>query len=199
MMDKKLLPKNFFRDNPLDEMSAPLLAHFSITTGFNEKLQEAMWEILEGDLDPKRKAVIKEEQEKISRLETGEEVVKFIRSGYDVVNRELLCKKVLTMQAEVMPPLLRRFKTSFQDSVTETAVYILGHADQEYVDQLIEMYSEIRSPYAQSMACVSLGVQEREDVLPLMLREYERFKREYPDESYCQGPLLAIYILYEMV
>ena len=195
-MDKKLLPKNFFRDNPLDKMSAPLIAHFSMTAGFNEKLQNAMWEILEGDLDPERKANIKEEQEKISRLETGEEVVKFIRSDYDIVNRELLCKKVLTMQAEVMPPLLRRFKTSFQDSVTETAVYILGHAEQEYVDQLIEMYSEIRSPYAQSMACVALGVQEREDVLPLLLREYERLKREYPEESYCQGPLLAIYILY---
>lgn len=195
-MDKKLLPKNFFRDNPLDKMSAPLMAYFSMTAGFNEKLQNTLWNILEGDLDPERKTRIKEEQEKISRLETGEDIVKFIRNDYDVVNRDRLCKKALTMQAEVMPPLLRRFKTSLQESVTETAVYILGHAEQEYVDQLIGMYSEIRSPYAQSMACVALGVQEREDVLPLLLREYERFKREYPEESYCQGPLLAIYILY---
>ena len=36
-MDKKLLPKNFFKDNPLDKMSAPLIAHFSMTAGFNEK------------------------------------------------------------------------------------------------------------------------------------------------------------------
>ena len=195
-MDKKLLPKNFFRDNPLDKMSPPLIAHFSMTAGFNEELQNAMWEILEGELDPKRKTLIKEEQETISRLETGEDVVKFIRNDCDVVNRDRLCKKALTMQAEVMPPLLRRFKTSFQDSVTETAVYILGYADREYVDQLISMYPEIRSPYAQSMACVALGVQEREDALPLLLREYERLRREYPKESYCQGPLLAIYILY---
>lgn len=194
-MNKKLLPKNFFRDNPLDEISAPKVAYFSMTAGFNEKLQNAMWDILEGDLDPKRKAIIEEEKKKISRLETGEEVVKFIRSGYDIVNRELLCKKILSMQSEVMPPLLRRFKTSLQDSVTETTVYILGHAERDYVDQLIEMYPEIRSPYAQSMVCVALSVQEREDVLPLLLREYERFKREYPKESYCQGPLLAIYIL----
>lgn len=195
-MDKKLLPKNFFRDNPLDKMSAPLVAHFSMTAGFNEKLQAAMWDILEGELDPERKAKIKAEQEEIPRLETGEAVVKFIRNDYDVVNRDRLCKKALTMQAEVVPPLLRRFKTSLQDSVTETTVYILSYADWEYVDQLIAMYPEIRSPYAQSMACVALGVQEREDTLPLLLREYERFKREYPEESYCQGPLLAIYILY---
>lgn len=194
-MDKGLLPKNFFRDHPLDEMSAPLIAHFSMTAGFQENLQAAMREVLEGELEPARKAKIREEQEQISRLETGEEAVKFIRSGYDIVNRDLLCKKLLAMQAEVMPPLLRRFRTSLQDSVTETAVYILGHAEREYVDQLIAMYPEIRSPYAQGMACVALGVQEREDALPLLLREYERLKREYPEESYCQGPLLAIYIL----
>lgn len=195
-MDKKLLPKNFFKDNPLDKMSAPLIAHFSMTAGFNEKLQNAMWDILEGRIEPERKARIEEEKAEIARLKTGEEVVKFIRSDYDIANRELLCKKVLTMQAEVLPSLLRRFQTSFQDSVTETAVYILGHAEREYVDQLIEMYPEIRNPYAQSMACVALGVQEREDTLPLLLREYERLKRQYPEESYCQGPLLAIYILY---
>lgn len=195
-MDKKLLPRNFFRDNPLDKMSAPLIAHFSMTAGFNEKLQNAIWDILEGEIEPERKARIEEEKAEIARLETGDAIVKFIRNDYDIANRETLCKKILTMQAEVLPPLLRRFQTSFQDSVTETTVYILGHAEREYVDQLIEMYPEIRNPYAQSMACVALGVQERKDTLPLLLREYERLKRQYPEESYCQGPLLAIYILY---
>ena len=195
-MDKKLLPKKFFKDNPLDKMSAPLIAHFSMTAGFNEKLQNAIWDILEGEIEPERKARIEEEKAEIARLETGDAIVKFIRNDYDIANRETLCKKILTMQAEVLPPLLRRFQTSFQDSVTETTVYILGHAEREYVDQLIEMYPEIRNPYAQSMACVALGVQEREDTLPLLLREYERLKRQYPEESYCQGPLLAIYILY---
>ena len=195
-MDKKLLPRNFFRDNPLDKMSAPLIAHFSMTAGFDEKLQNAIWDILEGEIEPERKARIEEEKAEIARLETGDAIVKFIRNDYDIANRETLCKKILTMQAEGLPPLLRRFQTSFQDSVTETTVYILGHAEREYVDQLIEMYPEIRNPYAQSMACVALGVQEREDTLPLLLREYERLKRQYPEESYCQGPLLAIYILY---
>ena len=196
MMNTELLPKNFFRDNTLDEMSVPLFAQFFMTAYFDDKVHNAISESLEGIMDPERKAKIKEEQEKISRLETGEEVVKFIRGDYDVLNQTLLCKKALTMQAEVMPPLLRRFKTSLQDRVTEVTVYILGHAEREYVDQLIEMYSEIRSPYAQSMACLALGVQKREDTLPFLLREYERFKREYPAKRYCQGPLLAIYILH---
>ena len=145
-MDKKLLPRNFFRDNPLDKMSAPLIAHFSMTAGFDEKLQNAIWDILEGEIEPERKARIEEEKAEIARLETGDAIVKFIRNDYDIANRETLCKKILTMQAEVLPPLLRRFQTSFQDSVTETTVYILGHAEREYVDQLIEMYPEIRNP-----------------------------------------------------
>ena len=82
-------------------------------------------------------------------------------SGADILSSGLSRKKFLgnsflsislTMQAEVLPPLLRRFQTSFQDSVTETTVYILGHAEREYVDQLIEMYPEIRNPYAQSIS-----------------------------------------------
>ena len=92
--------------------------------------------------------------------------------------------------------MLRRLRTSFQEKFVETAVYTLAHAEQAYVDQLIEMYSEIRNPYAQSMACLVFGVQEREDTVELLLREYERLKKDYPEESYCQGPLLAIYILY---
>ena len=195
-MDKKLLPKNFFKNNPLDQMSTPQIAYFSMTAGFDDRLQNAMWDILEGDLDPERKAQIEAEKAEIARLETGDEVVKFIRSDYDIVNRETLCKKALTMQAEVIPPLLRRFKTSFQDGLVETAVYILSHAEQTYVDQLMELYPEIRNPYAQSMACLVFGVQERKDALPLLLDEYQRMKMEDSEGKLCQGPLLAIYILY---
>ena len=104
MMNTELLPKNFFRDNTLDEMSVPLFAQFFMTAYFDDKVHNAISESLEGIMDPERKAKIKEEQEKISRLETGEEVVKFIRGDYDVLNQTLLCKKALTMQAEVMAP-----------------------------------------------------------------------------------------------
>lgn len=194
-MDKKLLPKNFFKDNPLDQMSTPQIAYFSMTAGFNDKLQNAMWGILEGELDPQRKAKIEAEKTEIARLETGDAVVKFIRNDYDIINREALCKKALTMQAEVVPPLLSRFQTSFQDGLVENAVYILAHAEQEYVDQLIAIYPKIRNPYAQSMACLVFGVQGREDVLPLLLDEYRRMKIEDAEGKLCQGPLLAIYIL----
>ena len=34
-----------------------------------------------------------------------------------------------------------------------------------------------------------------EEAIPLLMKEYERFGREYPDESYDQGPLLALYLI----
>lgn len=194
-MDKKLLPKNFFKDNPLDQLSAAQIAYFAMTAGFEEKFRDIVQNVLDETLASGRKAQIAAEAAAISRLEAGDEIVKFMRSDYDIANREILCKKALTMQAKVMPSMLRRLRTSFQEKFVETAVYTLAHAEQAYVDQLIEMYPEIRNPYAQSMACLVFGVQEREDTVELLLREYERLKKDYPEESYCQGPLLAIYIL----
>lgn len=99
------------------------------------------------------------------------------------------------MPAETMPPLLRRFRTSGQDILIETASHAFAHAEPIYIDQLITMYSEIRNPYAQCLACLVFGIQKREEILPLLLREYERLRRAYPEEDYCQGPLLSIYIL----
>ena len=195
-MDKKLLPKNFFKDNPLDQLSAAQIAYFAMTAGFEEKFRDIVQNVLDETLASGRKAQIAAEAAAISRLETGDEIVKFMRSDYDIANREILCKKALTMQAKVMPSMLRRLRTSFQEKFVETAVYTLAHAEQAYVDQLIEIYPEIRNPYAQSMACLVFGVQEREDTVELLLREYERLKKDYPEESYCQGPLLAIYILH---
>ncbi len=198
-MDFNLLPKSFFKNNPLEQMSAALIAHFTMTAGFDERIQAKIEEISKPNIASQRWEDIEEERARIAQLDDGEAVVSFIRHGYDIVNRELLCKKILTMQEEVFPLMLRRFRTSFQDGFVETAAYALAHGEQIYIDQLKAMYPEIRNPYAQSMACLVFGVQRQEDTLPLLLAEYERLNEEYPEESFCQGPLLAIYILYDKV
>jgi len=196
-MDFKLLPKSFFKKNPLDQMSAAVIAYLFMTAGPDERLQGKIDEMVKENILDQRGKNIEEEKERIAQLSDGETVVSFIRHGYDVANLELLCKKMLTMQEEVFPLILRRFRTSFQDSFVEIAVYALARGEQIYIDQLKDMYSEIRNPYAQSMACLVFGVQRQEDTLPLLLSEYERLKKEYPEKQLCQGPLLAIYILYD--
>ncbi len=86
-----------------------------------------------------------------------------------------------------MPLILKRYKTTFQTCFVETAVRILGNTDE-----LWKHYKEIRNPYAQSMACLLFGTHELKEAVPLLLAEYERMKKEYPEESYNQGPLLAL-------
>ena len=196
---ESLLPKNFFKNEPLEEMSTAILAHFSMTALFADQMEAAVEEILDDKLPAERKVQIAAEKEAIAKLAGGEEAVRFIRKGFDIINRPTLCKKLLTMQEEVMPPLLRRFRTSFQDEVVETTAYCLAYGELEYVEQLKAMYGEIRNPYAQSMACLIFGMRKQEDMLPLLLREYQRMKKAHTEESLCQGPLLAIYLLFDEI
>lgn len=197
-MNKKLLPKSFFRDNPLDTSSAQVIACLSGLMSNNDKFLETIEKNTKKKLDPERLALLNEERKEILALESGAEVVKYIRRGIDVLNYPMLSQKILTMQDEVMPLLLRRYLTSSLDSVIESTTYVLlnVNVDPQYVDQLIADYSKIRNPYAQSMACVVFGANMREELLPLLLLEYERLMREYPEEDYCQGPLVAIYAMH---
>lgn len=94
---------------------------------------------------------------------------------------------------------LRRFQTSAQTVFIETATILLGHCDAIYARKLREIYPGIRDPYAVAMASVALAFQGDEAAVPLLLREYERLRREYPDENYDQGPLLALYSLYDKI
>ena len=195
-MEYNQLPKGFFKKNPLNQLSSANIAYFSMTAGFDERLEKEIFDLAKETMDTERLDKINREREEISHLETGEDFVRFMRSRYDISNRIVLCKRALTMQQEVIPPMLHRFRTSIQDMFIEAAVYILAHAEQVYMDQLKALYPEIRNPYAQSMACLVFGIQKQEDTLPLLLTEYQRLQKEFPEESLCQGPLLAIYILY---
>lgn len=196
-MEYSQLPKGFFKKNPLNQLSAANISYFFMTTGFESCLEKEVFDLAKETMDTERLEKIEQEREEISRLETGEDLVRFMRSNYDVSNRSLLCRRALTMQQIVLPPMLHRFRTSMQDIFIETAAYILAHAEPNYVEQLKAMYSEIRNPYAQSMACLVFGVQKQEDTLPLLLAEYQRLQKEFQEEDLCQGPLLAIYILYK--
>ena len=119
-----------------------------------------------------------------------------MRTEYDIINRWKLCQKALSMQEEVVPLMLQRLRTNKQDMFIESSIQILAYCEPVYLEQLKAMYHEIRNPYTQSMACLVFGMRHEEDTLQLLLEEYERFKKEYVEEDFSQGPLLAINILY---
>ena len=195
-MDKKLLPKGFFSKNPLKKMSAAQIAYFSMDIAFDEEIHEVIFDQIAEDIDIERMEKIQSEAEKISQLKSGEQIVRFMRTEYDIINRWKLCQKALSMQEEVVPLMLQRLRTNKQDMFIESSIQILAYCEPVYLEQLKAMYHEIRNPYTQSMACLVFGMRHEEDTLQLLLEEYERFKKEYVEEDFSQGPLLAINILY---
>lgn len=191
------IPSRFWRQNPLQEMSTAQIAYFSMQLFPADEIEKELYELTTDRIAPERQAVIDAERTEIRALDNGAAVVKFMRRDYDIVNRNELCKKALEMQEDVMPLILRRFRTSAQTGFIESAALTLAHCDAAYVHQLREIYPDIRDPYAVEMASIALAFQGEEEAVPLLLQEYERLQQEYPDEEYSQGPLLALYCLYD--
>lgn len=196
-MGEYLLHKSFFKKNPLDKISAAMIADFSLTVQFNDELQAKMEEIISEHMPDERYIQVAKDKEEVEKLDSGEAVVSYMRKNHDNLVDSMFCKKALTLEPEAAPLIVRRYKTTALDHFVELAFRILAKADKKYAEQLFKEYHEIRNPYAQSMACLLFGEQEMEEAVPLLKREYERFKKDYPEESYDQAPLLALYILYE--
>ena len=195
-MDKNLLPKNFFRDNPLDEMSTARLADFSIRTVLKDDLTNEMNKILQSTMSQSRAADMKASQEALDKLETAEELVMYMRKDAEIMTYPTLCRKALAIQEEVMPLIIKRYLTTAQTCFIEAAVRIFGNADRKYTEELLKEYGNIRNPYAQANACLLFGEFRMTETVPLLLSEYRRFLRNYPDQGYAQCPLFALNILY---
>ena len=45
------------------------------------------------------------------------------------------------------------------------------------------------------MICVVLGFRGEESIIPWMLERFYEMKKMYPDETYDQGPLMALHEL----
>ena len=195
-MDKKSLPKSFFGKNPVNRISSAFFTCLTIRLYEND-VEDVMTEVSNEILLSSELEEIKKHREEIEQLDSGEAVVRFMRRGCETVNYAALVDKALAMQDETFPLILDRLRTTGQDVFVDVAVWALIKGDQVYVDRLKTMYPEIRSLYAQSQACLVFGMRKCEDTLPLLLSEYERMLREDTGEGYCQGPLLAIHLLFD--
>lgn len=195
-MNERILTKGFFRNNPIEKFSAANISYFKMTIGFEAEIEKMLSEGISKGITAERRAHIDEEKQTIAALSSAEDIVAFMRTKFDIANQSLLCRKVLSMQEQVIPLMLQRYRTTLQDVFIDTAVQILAQAEKRHAEALLAMYPEIRNPYAKSMACLVLGMQHLEQAAPLLLAEYERMKKEYTKESLCQGPLLGLYVLY---
>ena len=192
-----LLPKNFFVDNPVKEVSAANLTCFQIQTIMMLELHEEIEEIVLGSMDEDRYKLYEQEKQNIQQIDCAEEIIKYMRKIKEPYNRQLLIEKALDMQEEAVPLILKRILTSGHDVFIENAAIILANADIKYVETLGNIFLDIRNKYARSEMCLVFGVKRMEKYAPLLLEQYKQMKDSARDDDYEQGPLLALYLIYE--
>ena len=195
------LPRNFFEENPLDSITAGQLTYFHMVTLLNSDFHDAVSGLVTPLMDDERKQDIQSELELIANTTKPEEVVLLLKKVKDLTNKTALCRKVLDMEDEVIPLIINRLKRSRFDIFIEAAVIILAHADEKYIDELIEIFPDIQGAYARSEICVLFACRERHDALPLIIDAYYKLQWELAetDNDWEQGPLFAIYLLTEHI
>ncbi len=192
----RMLPNGFFKDNPLERLSAAIIQHFTLTDLMEGgSFQNLTSEIAQKTISEDRLLRIETERANIEQTTEAAALVEIARKGCDIFNQDFLNAKLLEHAEQTFPLLLRRYRTCALDGFIEIAVRAFYTGDMRYTQLLREMYSEIRSPYAKACACLVFGMKGMKEEIPFLYGEFLRFQAEYPDESFEQHPLLALYIL----
>lgn len=196
-MEKNRLPKHFFEQNQLEELSTAVLTHFRMIMQGMPELNEQITDIVVPSMEQLRLEKYQTEKENITNLVKAEDIVSYMRRIKDPSNSSLLIEKALEYQDTIMPLVLKRICTSGHDVFIENTAILLANADDKYTEELYNIFDDIRSPYARSELCIVFGVKKKEECTDLILRQYAQIKRERPDKDYEQGPLLALNLIYD--
>lgn len=199
MKQKAILPKSFFRDHPLANISFARFSYFQMAELKQGTMSEIYAKTSLSDLLPKERVEqIAAENERISHLQTEEDVIQALRKVKESFCRDAIVKRALEMEDTVLPLLLQRYQTNRVDFFIEGAAHIFARADVRYAEALFADYESIRSDYARAQACLVFAAKDMKQAIPLLLTEMNRLKtvtnREFRTDL-SQAPLLALYVL----
>lgn len=196
-MEKNQLPRHFFEKNQLQELSAAMLTHFRMITLAVPEVNEKVTEFAAPFMEQSRLEQYQNEKDAITNLVEAEEIVAYMRKIKETSNSSLLIEKALEFQDTVIPLVLKRICKSGHDIFIENAALLLANAEDKYTEDLYDIFSDIRNPYARSELCIVFGVKKKKEYTDLILQQYVQIKKERPDEDYEQGPLLALHLIYD--
>ena len=131
-------------------------------------------------------------EEVIEQAETTEELLKLMRKPLSGGNRSRLRGKLLEYETVMMPCIKEKTMKNGQDIFIENTLYFFLHCEENCCDWLMKEYSNIRNEYLKSMLCLVIGFRGDVEMIPFLMKETERLERMYPQETYAQGPILAI-------
>ena len=128
----------------------------------------------------------------IEQAETTEELLKLMRKPLSGGNRSRLRGKLLEYETVMMPCIKEKTMKNGQDIFIENTLYFFLHCEENCCDWLMKEYSNIRNEYLRSMLCLVIGFRGDVEMLSFLTKETERLERMYLQETYAQGPILAI-------
>lgn len=196
-MEKNQLPRHFFEENQLQELSAAMLTHFRMITLAVPEVNEKVTEFAAPFMEQSRLEQYQNEKDAITNLVEAEEIVAYMRKIKETTNSSLLIEKALEFQDTVIPLVLKRICKSGHDIFIENATLLLANAEDKYTEDLYDIFSDIRNAYARSELCIVFGVKKKKEYTDLILEQYVQIKKERPDCDYEQGPLLALHLIYD--
>lgn len=199
MKQKPILPKSFFREYPLANISFARFSFFRMAELKQGTMSEIYAKISLSDLLPKERVEqIAAENERISHLQTAEDVIQALQKVKESFCLDAIVQRALEMEDTVLPLLLQRYQTNRTDQFIEGAAMIFANADVRYAEALLAEYDSIRSDYACAQACLVFAAKDMKQAIPLLLSEMNRLKTVEDRESHAdlsQAPLLALYVL----
>lgn len=182
----KELSKEYFASHPLKEFSAARFEYSIYTMVGIEKLVSDRFTPSLKDL---------QDEAIIDSAVKPEELLQCMRKSLSGSNRQRLRNKVLDNETEMKLLIKRKAITNIQDIFIENTLHFFLHCKENCCNWIIQQYDNMHSEYMKSMLCLVLGFRGDASAVPLLVKEVERFEQWYPDKSYEQGPLLALYEL----
>jgi len=191
-----VLPKDFFKKRHLEVSDAAILMD-SFAELDEGSLSKKLTDEALKSLPPERIIEYNREKEIIDSIKTGDEVISYMRHPHEFPARyEFAVKALSIIDGDIASKIVARYKTTLQDNFIELAFYIFANVDEEYIEMLFREYDNIRSPYARAIVCLLLGRNGFYEYTEFLYKEYYKMQEEYPDEEYCEFPLLALEYLY---
>lgn len=128
----------------------------------------------------------------IEQTSTAEELLKLMRKPLSSGNRSRLRRKMLEYKKDMMSLIKEKTMKNGQDIFIENTLYFFLHCEENCCNWLMKEYSNIRNEYLKSMLCLVIGFRGDVEMISFLMKETERLERMYPQETYAQGPILAI-------
>lgn len=131
-------------------------------------------------------------EEAIQNAGTSEELLNLMRKPMSFSNQLLLRTRILEKEDAMLPLVQRMALRTKHDVFVENAVYVFLKCEANPSSWIMEHYAQIPYEYMKSMLCLVLGFKGTAECIPFLIEEAKRMEQSYPQETYDQGPTLAV-------